>query len=57
MILESSVIWSHTVIEYTPNHSVMLSSFRVLDEDLEEDVGLVLKESAVLVNAFSVHRW
>lgn len=33
----------------------MLTSFRLLNEDSEEDVGLVL-ESAVLVNAFSVHR-
>lgn len=34
----------------------MLTSFKLLDEDTEEDVGLVLEESAVLVNAFNVHR-
>lgn len=33
----------------------MLTSFEVLGEDMEDDVGLVLEESAVLVNAFSVH--
>lgn len=44
------------MISYIPNYSVMLTSFKLLDEDTEEDVGLVLEESAVLVNAFNVHR-